>query len=287
MSYLFASLVALFFGLGLYLLGPPIRRFVVRRAVRAYRQPVPAVWTRAVENRVAAVRALTEPQRERLMRAARDLIAGCDWEGCGGLALTPDMQLVIAAQACLLTLELPGEAYPGLRTVLVYPSAFLAKAAPDPRKWVRGTVPEPPVAELGEAWSEGNVVVAWDAAMLGGEDASDGHNVVIHEFAHLIDFQFQLTQPGNTRAASSAWRRVLQESYDRHCVAVVNHATSVLDPYGATNPAEFFAVVTEAFFERPGALRNEYPDLYRELCGIFRQDPAAASPLQPRAPSPA
>ncbi len=282
MAWFLALLVALFFGAALYLLGPPIRRLVVRRAVREYREPMPQAWISGVGEKVAAVRALSAGQRERLLQAARDLMAGCDWAGAGGLTLTRDMQLVIATQACLLTLEMPGEAYPGLRTVLVYPSAFLAERAPDPRKWHGGSVPEPPLGELGEAWNNGNVVIAWDAAMLGGGDSSDGHNVVIHEFAHLINFQLHLTEQGSLLAPSSGadrpeWRRILGESYDRHCIAVAGHADSVLDPYGATNPSEFFAVATEAFFERPKELKAEYEELYRQLRGIYRQDPAAGT----------
>ncbi|MGE3525956.1 MAG: zinc-dependent peptidase, partial [Gemmatimonadales bacterium] len=164
MAWLLAALVAAVFGAAFFALGPLIRRLVLREAVRGYQEPVPEVWITGVVEKVAAVRALSEAQRDRLLRAARDLITNCKWEGAGGLDLTQDMQLIIAAQACLLTLEMPGDPYPILRTVLVYPTAFFAARSPDLRKWSGTSVPEPPLHELGEAWSNGTVVIAWEAA---------------------------------------------------------------------------------------------------------------------------
>ncbi|MGE3525177.1 MAG: zinc-dependent peptidase, partial [Gemmatimonadales bacterium] len=180
--------------------------------------------------------------------------------------------------ACLLTLEMPGDPYPTLRTVLVYPSSFFAARSPDLRKWSGTSVPEPPLHELGEAWSNGTVVIAWEAAMLGGADAADGHNVVIHEFAHLIDFQLQITPalhlPARDGVGAAGWARVLTDGSERLAQLLSLGLPSVLDSYGTTNLAEFFAVATEAFFERPEELRAEYGELYRQLSGLYRQDPA-------------
>ena len=272
-------------------LGPLIRRAALSAASRVEHQPIPSPWLRVVTERVPAIRSLNAEQQNRLLRAARDLMQHCHWEGLRGLVLTEDMQLVIAAQACLLTLELPGDPYPGLRAVLVYPGTFQPHPDADPRKWVVDrAATEPPSPELGEAWRDGTVVVSWGAAETGGRNPTDGRNVVFHEFAHLLDYQYALEQGDpnlsyvrNDAAGSGAemstprpgrWSRVLGESYERHCAAVAVGAPTLLGEYAATSVAEFLAVATERFFERPGELREEYPDLYQQLSGFFRQDPA-------------
>jgi Mlc titration factor MtfA (ptsG expression regulator) len=268
---------------------------------REEREPIPAAWQTVIEQRVPAVAALTAEQRQRLLHAVRDLITTCHWEGCGGLLLTQEMQLVIAGQACLLTLELPGEPYPNLRAVLVYPGTFRPAQALDPRKWSPASVPEPQFPELGEAWTSGTVVVAWDAARVGGEDPTDGRNLVIHEFAHLIDFQYGLARgdpdltgllqnpaediPGPHIPGGDTWRRALAESFERHCAQIEEGTPTLLDKYAATNETEFLAVATEAFFERPGPLRAAYPQLYAHLSQFLRQDPAILTQPGPRRPS--
>jgi Mlc titration factor MtfA (ptsG expression regulator) len=281
---------AVLLGGGFLLLRPLVAKLLTLAIDREEQVPIPAEWPPLIERRVAAVRALTSEQRKRLLHAVRDLITTRHWEGCGGLVLTPEMQLVIAAQACLLTLELPGEAYPSLKSILIYPSTFVAARAVDLRKWTRASVAEAPVPELGEAWNSGTVVVAWDAAVEGGRDAADGQNVVLHEFAHLIDYQFGLTGGGfdagalmrdaneRTRAPSipggDTWRPVLAAAFERHYVEIERGTPTLLGAYAATNDSEFFAVATEVFFEKPAELLAAYPDLYQQLAKLFRQDPA-------------
>ena len=275
---------------GYLALGPLIRRLVAYTVAREARAAIQADWSVLIEQRVPAVGALTQVQRDRLLHAVRNLLRTRHWEGCGGLTLTQDMQLTIAAQACLLTLELPGEPYPQLRNILVYPSTFLPARAVDVRKWTHPSVSEPPLPELGEAWRTGTVVVAWDAALTGGQNPSDGRNLVLHEFAHLIDFQYGLargdpdlaellrgpreTTPAPDIPGGDTWRQVLAESFERHCAEVEQGAPALLDQYAATNEAEFFAVGTETFFEKPAELKAAYPQLYEHLCRFFRQDPA-------------
>lgn len=282
---------------GYMVLGPLIAKLVTQAVAREERAPIPTQWRLAIEQQVAAVQALRDEQRDRLLHAVRDLIMTRHWEGCGGVALTPDMQLLIAAQACLLTLELPGEPYPNLKNVLVYPSTFVPARAADVRKWRQGSIPEPTLPELGESWSNGTVVVAWDAALAGGQDAADGRNLVIHEFAHLLDFQYGLTRgdpdltgllqgpnepsPGPAIPGGDTWRPVLAASFERHCAQVESETTTLLGPYAATNEAEFFAVTTEVFFEKPAHLRAVYPELYEHFAKFFRQDPAHARDSAP------
>ena len=202
------------------------------------------------------------------------------------MTLTEDMKLVIAAQACLLTLALPGEPFPGLREILVYPTTFVPRRVCDPRKWLQSSEPERTLPELGESWSNGVIVLSWDAVVRGAANPSDGHNAVLHEFAHELAYEYDLNPPASVSQLvyhaewrpevknPERWRRVVESSYQQLCGKVEENTPNVLDRYGATNPAEFFAVATETFFERAGELRNEDPELYSLLCTFYAQDPA-------------
>ena len=205
------------------------------------------------------------------------LILGCRWEGCAGLRLTEDMQVMIAAHACLLVLEQPGEPYPDLRNVLVYPGTF------QPRRfsWTPSADAEDPEApSLGESWKQGVVILAWDSAEAGARDPKDGHNVVLHEFAHQLDAtggQFDGVPRFPDARALASWAMMLEAQFE-HLVSEAEMGTQgVLDHYGATDRAEFFAVATEAFFERPTELQLERPALYEALRRYYGQDPAAAT----------
>jgi len=192
------------------------------------------------------------------------------------------MRLVIAAQACLLTLAIPGEPFPGLREILVYSTTFVPHRICDPRKWLQASDPEQPVPLLGESWSRGIIVLSWDAVLHGAADAKDGHNVVLHEFAHELAFEHALTPPTLTLHGQwrpqvtdpERWARVFEVSCERLCAKVEANAPSVLDRYGASDRAEFFAVATEAFFERSEEVRHEDHDLYDVLSTFYAQDPA-------------
>lgn len=273
-----------------------VLRWVTARAARQAATPIPPEWLPAMQQRIPATRHLTPAQQQALLRCARQLIMTRRWEGCNGLALTADMQLVIATQACLLTAAIPGEPYPHLREILVYPTAFVARRVCDPRGWLGSNNPAKASPELGESWSNGVIVLAWDSALQGAADPRDGHNVVLHEFAHELASEHFLVPRGLSpgefhniayRLAPSMtptvpdpqrWQRVLEESYEQLCASVSADAASELDPYGATNLAEFFAVATEVFFERPHELAAEYPDLYEQLQTFYRQDPGSSVP---------
>ncbi len=130
---------------------------------------------------------------------------------------------------------------------------------------------------LGEAWGQGVVVLSWDDVRRGAADMRDGQNVVLHEFAHQLDQEDGAADgapilPGRSRYV--AWARVLGAEYEQLRRDASRGRPSVLDDYGATNPAEFFAVATECFFEKPGLLRRRHPELYEELRAYYRQDPA-------------
>jgi Mlc titration factor MtfA (ptsG expression regulator) len=199
------------------------------------------------------------------------------FEGSGGLTLTEEMKVTIAAEACLLLLHLEGPCYPTLRTVLVYPHGFVPKSVGS-----RGTgqVVPPPVRLMGESWGDGVVVISWDDAVRGARNPDDGENVVLHEFAHQLDAEDGITDgtPILPAGALRTWGGVLSEEYERLHRDIAEDRKSTLDEYGATNKAEFFAVATETFFEKPVQLEREHPELYGQLRQFYQQDPARRAP---------
>jgi len=268
-----ATVAAVIFG-ALWLLTGVVRRLLERRATADARRPVPEAWLGVVHARLPYLAALPPDDRDRLLRHARGLLATVTWEGAGGLALTDEMRLVIAAQAALLTWKRDDLPFPRLKTVLVYPTTFRPAAK---FEWVRGPTRERETPELGESWPDGTIVLAWDDVVRGATAPHDGHNVVLHEFAHQLDSANGLSDGVPTLPAglsTEAWQGSLDRAYRELERSVAAGADSPVDSYGLTNRAEFFAVATEAFFERPAALRSADPDLYRRLTELYAQDPA-------------
>jgi Mlc titration factor MtfA (ptsG expression regulator) len=251
-------------------------RFLRGRSARRRLDPaVPPSWRSLIHAKVPLSQRLSSAQREVLLHKTQELVQGCRWEGCGGLRLTEDMQVVIAAHACLLVLELPGDPYPELDEILVYPGTF----RPRRFSWTPSADTDREHPALGESWKHGVVILAWDSALAGASDPGDGQNVVIHEFAHQLD-----TTGGPAdgiprlpdATALSSWTAMLERDFDRLCREAESGTQGVLDHYGATDHAEFFAVATEAFFERSAELQQERPELYAALRHYYRQDPAAS-----------
>ena len=188
--------------------------------------------------------------------------------------VTEEMRVTIAAQACLLLLHRETDFYPTLRTVLVYPSAYVA---PMTESVGKGVVREGVSVRLGESWQRGCVILSWDDVLRGGADIHDGQNVVLHEFAHQLDQEDGAAEGAPllpNRSMYAAWAHILGEEYIQLQKDSACGRRNVLDRYGATNPAEFFAVATECFFEKADALRQKHPELYTELKLYYRQDPA-------------
>jgi Mlc titration factor MtfA (ptsG expression regulator) len=235
--------------------------------------PPPPDWLPYLDHHVPLVQRLSANQRQRLLVKTRQLLEGCRWEGCAGLRLTDAMRLTIAAQASLLVLEHEGEPYPEVDTILVYPGTF----RPRRFSWTPSAEAEweePPA--LGESWKHGVVILAWDSVAAGGTDPADGHNVVFHEFAHQLDTASGPADgvPRLPAGAYEPWSAMLEHDFDRLVAEAGLGRQGVLDHYGATSRAEFFAVATEAFFERPAELRHEHPELYAALRDYYKQDPA-------------
>lgn len=264
---------ALFIG-AMWLLGPLLERIVGRAARRATEQPVPEGWLAVVCRQLPLIAAHAAEEQDELLRHARDLLSIGSWEGAGGLELTTEMSLIIATQAVLLTWKRNEPAFPRLKEVLVYPSTF----RPAPRfEWVADRDAEERVPALGESWASGTVVLAWDDVVRGAASSTDGHNVVLHEFAHQLDTADGIADgiPAlDMPAEPEAWHAMLLRAYGQLDDAARAQESVPLDQYALTNRAEFFAVATESFFERPRELRRTFPELYRHLADFYRQDPA-------------
>jgi len=243
------------------------------RLRRALARPMTPAELAIIDANVAQYRGMDPARRSELQVLVKHFLHTKTFVGCGGLEITEEMRVTIAAQACLLLLGRPGNLYPGLHAVLVYPGAFLV-----PRNEVdaAGVVTETRQDLLGESWGDGRVILSWEHVRRAGNEAEGTHNVVLHEFAHQLDSESGSTN-GAPILASAARYRSWSETLGRD-FALLRRDTAwgyrdVLDPYGATNPAEFFAVATETFFEVPHALAARHPDLYAEFQAYFRVDP--------------
>jgi hypothetical protein len=252
------------------LAGPPLA--IALRRARIMRRPFPAAWRELLRQRMPLYKRLPARAQLRLKQRAQLLLAEVPFIGCGGLVVTEEMRVLIAAQAALLLLE-RGPAFARLRQVLVYPGHFAvdrARTGPD------GVVHEARQVLAGESWQLGQVVLAWDAVQESAAVPDDGANVVIHEFAHQLD---QENGPPNGApflgryGRPEQWARVLGEEFAQLRARLARGESDLIDPYAATDPAEFFAVVSELFFERPAALAETHPALYAEFARCYRQDP--------------
>lgn len=245
-----------------------------RRRDRLREQPFPAQWDEILDRNVTAVRFLTESERERLRDLVTVFIHEKHWEGCGGLELTDEIRVTVAGAACVLLLGRDHELMRDVQSILIYPSAVLL---PDGGRGTldgRPRVVEDATPVLGAAHRGGPVVLAWDAVLHGSRNARDGRNLVIHEMAHKIDFldgQADGTPPLDSGAELERWAAACTRAFHE----VREGADPVLREYAGTNEAEFFAVASEVFFERPRQLAREHPDLYRVLAELYNLDLAA------------
>lgn len=215
---------------------------------------------------VPLYRLLPEEQKERLHGLIQVFLYEISFEACGGLSeVTREMQLSIASQACLLLLDSGYENFGKLRSVLVYPSAYVVREEYGMSD-----------ARLGESWQTGSVVLSWSSVEQSSRNDEDGLNLVLHEFAHQID-QYDGAADGlpllKSRSAYASWSDDFGRSYEQLCEKVERGQRTVLDEYGATNPAEFFSVATETFFEKPRALHREHPEVYSHLKVFYGLDP--------------
>ncbi len=242
-----------------------------RRALRT--RPFPAAWRRILRQHVPYVRRLPAALQLQLKQHIQVFLAEKPFIGCGGLTVTDEMRVTIAAQACLLLLNRPADYFPGLRQVLVYPGAFVVDKVHSDGS---GVLQSGRQALLGESWSQGQVILSWQGCLEGAATVDDGRNVVIHEFAHQLD-----QANGHANGAPpirgcerrKRWAEVMTVEFERLQVQADAELPTLLSHYGASHPAEFFAVASEVFFEQPQPLNEAHPSLYAELRSFYAVDP--------------
>lgn len=236
------------------------------------RKPLPdALWQRVVA-RLPLLEGLTADELERLRQWVILFLDDKDIHAAAGFAVTEEMRVAIAAQACLLILNLDMDYYRGWVEVIVYPDEFVPEREYMDDAGVVHMVREP---FAGESWLAGPVLLSWADVECAGEEP--GYNVVIHEFAHKLDMlngEPNGFPPLHADMSRAAWSEAFGSAYKDFCARVEAGEDTLIDPYGAESPAEFFAVMTEAFFETPDAVQESYPEVYRQLCAFYRQDPA-------------
>lgn len=257
----------------LVVLGLGYRSFARRqKRARLLASPLTPQQRAIVERLVPLLRRLPGDLRPKLEGKINRFLDQVTFHGYNGIEVNDAMRLSIAAQACLLVVNSPVW-FDTLRTILIYPAVFTTGRG----RHDGFVVHETDHGTLGESWAHGPVVLSWDDALQGGLDPEDGHNVVIHEFAHQLD---ALT--GHTNGVPilrkgqdfAGWEKAMLDAYHGHVERLERGHPTLIDPYGATNHQEFFAEATVTFFERSKAMRAEEPALYAELVELYGLDPA-------------
>ena len=245
-------------------------RYTAWRRDRARRAPFPEAWRSILRRNVAAYRTLPRERRAKLEELIGVFIAEKRFTGCAGQAIDDEVRLTIAAQACLLLLGRERGFFPRLTNVLVYPGAFLVeRIRPEPS----GILQEHRQVLTGESWTNGQVVLSWQDALAGGRIGDDGRNVVIHEFAHQLDQEKGYANGAPMDAVRRSWAETFSREYAVLQQRAMMGEPTLIDPYGATAPEEFFAVASEVFFERPRELAEQHPALHAELARYYALDP--------------
>ncbi len=227
-------------------------------------------WREMVADRLRAWPNLDQDQRDRLEDLALHLMAEKSWEPANGFELTDEIRVTIAAQAALIALGLPDDVYRGVHAIVVHPTTVVITGE---HSQVGGIVSDDPMPILGQANYQGPVLIVWDEALNEARHPGRGHNVVFHEFAHKIDMldgTIDGTPPLATREELDRWVEVCTRVYGQ---VSAGEGGRTLRSYAGVNPAEFFAVATEAFFDDPRGLHHEHSDLYDVLRDFYRQDP--------------
>jgi Mlc titration factor MtfA (ptsG expression regulator) len=249
-----------------------IKRDIRRR--RLFNTPLPHEWEEIIKKNVKLYNRLPDELKNQLHGLVNIFVAEKNFEGCGGLEITEQIKVTIAAQACILLLNRKTNCFSKLKTILVYPHTYVAK------RFSSGGVIEVQgrSVRLGESWQNGPVVLAWDSVIGGAVNITDGKNVVLHEFSHQLDQEDGIADGAPilaSRSSYATWAQVLGAEYENLQKKAKRFRKSVIHRYGATNPPEFFAVATETFFEKPGQLKKKHPELYDALSDYYKMDPAA------------
>jgi len=249
----------------------------VHRRKKLIAAPFPPEWATWIERNVRLYGTLTPEQQRSVREYVQVFTAEKHWEGCAEFAITDEIRVTISALVAILVVERTNEYFDHVLSVLVYPDTYVAEH--DQTTRFGGIVEVGDSARLGEAWYRGPVILAWGDVLKEGRGERPGRNVVLHEFAHQLDMlngrDVDGTPPLDTAEQDRRWIEVLKRRYRQLVQDCEAGRPTVLDCYGATNTAEFFAVATESFFEQPSTMKAHLGDLYGLLREFYRQDPAA------------
>ncbi|QQX81699.1 zinc-dependent peptidase [Shewanella sp. KX20019] len=246
---------------------------VNRRREQLTQTPFPHAWRAILKKRIPFFRSLPADLQLQLKKHIQVFIAEKQFVGCDGLEIDDDIRVTVAAQACLLLLNRKTDFYPHLKEILIYPSVFIVN---NEQRDSNGLVSERRRVLSGESWQHSKVILSWQTAKEGAAVPNDGSNVVIHEFAHQLD-----QEDGHANGAPilthsqdyASWSTVMMQEYQHLVEASQSQQYSLFSYYGATNPAEFFAVISEVFFEQPHDFLALHTALYNELSSFYKLDP--------------
>lgn len=248
-----------------------LQRWWQQRFLSKHRIPLP-LWERALAQ-APVLEALGRAERLRLRELTSRFLRAKTIGGARGLYVGDEMRASIAAQACLLILELDFGYFDGWHEVIVYPGSFVVEREEYDDA---GVVHRYRHALHGEAWGQGPVILSWEDCRPGAQPHGPGSNVILHEFAHKLDLLNGAANgmpPLHAGMSRAAWTEALAAAYDHLCHQVDHHHYTDIDPYASEDPAEFFAVLTETFFEWPELLHETYPAVYEQFRLFYRQDP--------------
>jgi len=249
----------------------PILRNARRQEIM--RQPFPPEYEKILASKVSIYRHLTPVLQDTLKQLINVFLAEKHFEGCDGIEITDEIRVTIAAEACLLMLNGEPHFYPSLSSILVYPHPYVA----DTVEAIGQTHVETTEMRAGESWVRGSVILAWDLVEKEAGGQGDGRGVTLHEFAHQLDQEDGRADgvPVLRRLSRyESWAMVFGDEYQKLKEVIANGRDDILDEYGATNPAEFFAVATETFFRNPVGMQRRHQELYDQLKEYYRADPA-------------
>ncbi|MBU2872332.1 M90 family metallopeptidase [Colwellia sp. E2M01] len=235
--------------------------------------PFKKEWRKIIQKRMPYFKQMPTDLQLQLKQHIQVFIAEKEFVGCNGVEITDEIKITIAAQACLLLLNRKTNYYPKLKTILIYPGAFTKVQN---QQAVDGTQQTKRINLSGESWDFGKVVLSWQDSVHGAELPHDGHNVVIHEFAHQLDQENGRANGAPTLGKEQnyqSWSDTFSKQFKLLQRQAAANIPSLFDYYGATNPAEFFAVVSEVFFEKSEQFAKEHPELYQQLTGYYKVDP--------------
>jgi hypothetical protein len=247
-----------------------------RRRQRILAEPVPSSWQEIMLDKFAPYASLSEKERGRLVDDMRIFIAEKEWEGCGGLELTDEMRVTVAAHACRMILELDVDYFRQVQTILIYPAGF---KTPQQLPLLPGLALEGGKSDvLGQSVHRGPVLLSWKEVVDDLGNAGEGKNLIYHEFAHKLDMlngEADGIPPIDDAGLVERWLEIMPAELKRLRRAAAAGRDTLLDSYGAENEVEFFAVASECFFQLPRDMRLKHPQLYAILSEFYRQDPAA------------